>query len=185
VDNYLGTLGLYSPRAFDFLHRNGRLKDKQDQCLFFLKSKLGQVATPFSQRAGTPDTRRSGDEQPEHVALLCGLSGRQRLTSLLQALTQRLEVDPEVLALGQEIQATENPPPTLSARYRFARSPNYFFGRLNRLVESLIVSEDYSYTGVYDVGREIISAIRNLSQRQAGFSGWYGRALMGCRRCRA
>jgi len=51
-------------------------------------------------------------------------------------------------------------------------SPNYFFGRLNRLVE-VIVSEDYSYTGVYDVGRGI-SAIRNLSRTGPGFRAGTG-----------
>jgi len=140
----------------------------------FLKDKLGQVATPFSQRAGTPDTRRSGDEQPGTRRLFVDYPVVSDLRGLLQALTQRLEVDPECWRSGGRRSRRRR---GILRRYqRVTDSPRrpFFFGRLNRLVESLIVSEDYSYTGVYDVGREIISAIRNLSRAGPGFRAGTG-----------
>ena len=58
-------------------------------------------------------------------------------------------------------------------------TPNYFFHRLGQLLGELIERDGYRYTGVYDVGRCSLSALRNLPRTDAGFSGWYGRALMG------
>jgi hypothetical protein len=93
---YLGTLGLYatSPRVHDFIH-----EDVNRLCLFLLKSRVAQTATPF----------------PEKV---------------------------------------------LATR-------------------DLIEKEGYRYTGIYDVGRCAISAIRNVVRTGLGVSGFYGRALMG------
>lgn len=58
-------------------------------------------------------------------------------------------------------------------------SPNYFFRRLGEVLDTLITDHGYTYTGVFDVGRGGISAIRNLPRTGPGFSGWYGRSLMG------
>ena len=49
----------------------------------------------------------------------------------------------------------------------------------SRGIGKMIVEEGYDYTGLYDVGRCGISAIRNVPKTRCGFSGWYGRALMG------
>src|SRR6185436_586292 len=58
-------------------------------------------------------------------------------------------------------------------------SPNYFFRELGALFDRMIVEDGYTYTGVYDVGRCAVSAVRSVPRTQPGFSGWYGRALMG------
>jgi hypothetical protein len=58
-------------------------------------------------------------------------------------------------------------------------SPNYFFARFDELLEHLIEDMGYTYTGVFDAGRGALSAIRNLARTGPGFSGIYGRSLMG------
>jgi len=76
-----------------------------------------------------------------------------------------------VLAFRAEIQAIR-----LRRYQRVTDSPagpNYFWP-FEPARRELIVSEDYSYTGVYDVGREIISAIRNLSRTGPGFRAGTG-----------
>src|SRR5690606_40824617 len=58
-------------------------------------------------------------------------------------------------------------------------SASYFTMHMGKLVHRLIQEENYRYTGVYDVGRGGLSALRNIPRTDPGFSGWYGRALMG------
>ena len=43
----------------------------------------------------------------------------------------------------------------------------------------MITEDGYDYTGVYDVGRCSVSATRAVPRTRRGWSGWYGRALMG------
>ena len=56
---------------------------------------------------------------------------------------------------------------------------NYIFKRLRQLVGKLLEQHGYRYIGVYVIGRCGISAVRNVPRTDPGFSGWYGRALMG------
>jgi hypothetical protein len=142
VEEYLGTLGEYgySARIYDFLHCDGKVRPRSEQCLFFLASRISEMATPFSERA-------------LHRALRVG----------------QVTHDPTHLA----------PFDVLAELPILPMSPNYFFHRLGGVVDDLITQCGYSYTGVYDVGRGGISAIRNVPRTGRGFSGWYGRALMG------
>ncbi len=94
----------------------------------------------------------------------------------------RLDVDDEVLrerkAKLSVMQKLPETVPTDCIRTT-PMTANYFFHRLGALVRDLIEQEDYRYIGVYDVGRCGISAVRNVPRTSPGFSGWYGRALMG------
>jgi thiamine pyrophosphate-dependent acetolactate synthase large subunit-like protein len=183
VENYLGLLGLYgfNQRSYAFLHTGGRLNPRAEQCLFFIKSKVGQRATMF-----TP-SRRSGlrmvqvTHRADHVAPDVEIALVMEATDFLRRVLERLDVDPEVLRFRSEaIHAASPAGDDLASRLpSVPMSPNYFFRELGQLVERMIVEDGYAYTGVYDVGRCSVSAARSVPRTGPGFAGWYGRALMG------
>jgi thiamine pyrophosphate-dependent acetolactate synthase large subunit-like protein len=185
IPNYLGTLGLYgfNQRSYAFLHEGGKLAPKGSQILFFLKSKLGQRATNFTpfRRAGlrmVQLTRRA-----DHVAPDVELALVMEAKDFLRRVYERLEVDPDVLRHREAaIRAALSSHPAdedLASRIpSVPMSPNYFFRELGALFEEL-VAEGYAYTAVLDVGRCSVSATRSVPRTTRGYSGWYGRALMG------
>ncbi|MEH1014430.1 hypothetical protein V6U90_15115 [Micromonospora sp. CPCC 206060] len=183
VEEYLGTLGMYgfSGRVFDYLHRDGRLRPRDEQYLFFLGSRISEVCSPFSERALTRQLRTvQVTANPAHLAPFATHAVPARVGDFLRAVRDRLDVDPQVLALRrQAIRAATDVPDPLALLPSRPMSVNYFLHRLNAVIEQLIRYEDYRYTGVYDVGRGGAAAVRNLVRTGPGFSGWYGRALMG------
>ncbi|MGK5544276.1 hypothetical protein ACSNOH_06035 [Streptomyces sp. URMC 127] len=184
VDAYLGTLGLYgfSARVHDFLHHGGRLRPRSDQCLFFLKSRIGESATPFSRRVLQRSLRIvQVTREPEHLAPFADHPVLSDAHAFLRAVRERLDVDPDVLAARTEAIARtrDSASDAVHELPVLPMSANYFFRQLHLVLDHLISKEGYTYTGVYDVGRGGLSAVRNLPRTGPGFSGWYGRALMG------
>ncbi|MFS0825777.1 decarboxylase [Pseudomonas phoenicis] len=181
--NYLGPLSMYgfSRRIHALLERPEA--DSGKPWLFFLKSKIDQSATPYSEgrlkrlfHIGQVNQRR------EHLAPFTELALCLPLRRVLDYLEPRLAVPAPLLRARREhLQRLQRTPEALpSDRLEtLPMTPNFFFHRLGQLVGELIETQGYRYTGVYDVGRCSISAMRNLPRTDAGFSGWYGRALMG------
>ena len=184
VKSYLGTLGLYgfNQRSYAFLHEaGGKLAPRADQCVFFLKSKVGQRATNFTpaRRAGLRMIQLTN--RADHVAPDVELALVMDAKAFLRAVRDRLDVDPEVKRHREAaIEACTPPSADLATRIpSVPMSPNYFFRELGALVETMIEQDGYAYTGVYDVGRSSVSATRSVPRTARGWSGWYGRALMG------
>jgi thiamine pyrophosphate-dependent acetolactate synthase large subunit-like protein len=185
IANYLGTLGLYGfrQRVHAFLHEGGKLRPREDQCLFFVKSKVGQRAVNF-----TP-FRREGlrmvqvTHRADHVAPDAEIALVMDANEFLRAVHARLDVDPVVLRRRREALEAAHAAPELaelaSVMPSLPMAPSAFFRRLGDLVSSMIEEDGYTYTGVYDVGRCSVSALRSVARTTRGFSGWYGRALMG------
>jgi 3-acetyloctanal synthase len=184
VPEYLGTLGVYgfSARVHDYLHRGGRLRPPGEQCLFFLKSRIPEAATPFSPRALKRALRIvQVTREADHLAPCADHPVHADALSFLRGLRERLDVDPEVLAARRDAIAStrDSASDALHELPVLPMSANYFFAHLRQRLEELITTRGYTYTGVYDVGRGGLSAVRNLPRTGPGFSGWYGRALMG------
>ncbi|QMU75161.1 hypothetical protein GXW83_04685 [Streptacidiphilus sp. PB12-B1b] len=184
VEEYLGTFGMYgtSARVHDYLHLDGRLRSKRDQSLLFLKSRIAEAATPFAPRA----LERSlhivqVTDEPAHAAPFADHLVLGDARDFLREIADRVRPEPEVLALRRTaLAATADSPSDLLHQLPLRpMSVNYFFHRLGELLDDLIVRQGYRYTGLFDVGRGGISAVRNLPRTGPGFSGWYGRALMG------
>jgi len=182
VEEYLGTLSLYgySARVHEFLHRDGKLRPRSEQALLFLNSRIAEVDTPFSQLA----TRRTKPLQvvphAAEVAPFAQVGVTGPVPEVLRAVLARLDVDPAVLALRRAaIRSTvDSFSDVVGLLPVLPMSPNYFFRRLSGILGGLI-RDGYRYTGVYDVGRAALSAVCNLPRTGPGFSGWFGRALMG------
>ena len=184
VPQYLGTLSLYgfSQRAFRYMHNHGKLNPKDSQVLFFFKSKISQINSPFSESA-MKNKLRIGQisANPTHLARFVDFPCAMDSLEFLRKLRRALNVKPEVRAFREET-LKQLPFTTGDIVSKVATQPlhpNYFFSELNQIVEELIVKEGYDYTGVYDVGRNGVSGYRNVARTRPGFSGWYGRALMG------
>ncbi|WP_431686918.1 biosynthesis protein PigD [Hahella sp. NBU794] len=182
--NYLGTLAVYgySPRVYNFLHTNDKMNPQSEQCLFFIKSKLHQVCTPFSDgRLQRKLQIVQLTENPEHISPYTDFPLMLEHKQFLRYVDKHLAPSPELVARRyQAIASVPDTPSDMASRLPTTpMTPNYFFARLNKLMEKLIVEHGYDYTGLYDVGRCGISAVRNLARTRRGFSGWYGRALMG------
>jgi hypothetical protein len=184
MPEYLGTLSMYgfSARAYEYLHRDGALRGQEEQSVFFLASRIAEVDTPFPPRLLERRMRLGQvSRNPEHLAPFVRYPVRGELGDFLRAVRDRLDVRPAVLAHRRAAieQARAAPADLASGLPLRPISANYFFDRLSEVLRELIESEGYEYTGVYDVGRGGLSAVRNLPRTGAGFSGWYGRALMG------
>ncbi len=184
VEEYLGTLGMYgtSARVHGYLHRDGRLRSRREQSVLFLKSRIPELATPFT----TQVLERSlhvvqVTSDPAHAAPFTDHLVLGGAREFLREVAQRVAPDPEVLALRRAAlaEAADSPSDVLHQLPLLPMSANYFFHRLGGVLEELITSQNYTYTGLFDVGRGGISALRNLPRTGPGFSGWYGRALMG------
>ncbi|WP_330085007.1 hypothetical protein [Methylocystis iwaonis] len=182
--NFLGTLGVYafSERVYRFLHTDGRINPPNEQCLFFVKSKISQIATPFTEaKLGRSFDIVQVTQNPAHISPFTDHPLVMDSRAFLQAVDRRLDVDParrqrRIAAMSA---LCDTPSDIISKLPAAPMSPNYFFHQFSRLIEGLIVADGYDYTGVYDVGRCGISAVRNVPRTRRGFSGWYGRALMG------
>ncbi|MBA0053034.1 hypothetical protein E0L36_19790 [Streptomyces sp. AJS327] len=184
VEEYLGTLGMMgcSARVHAFLHRAGRPRPAREQSLFFVKSRIADLATPFSESA----LRRSlhvvqVTDTAAHLAPFTDLPVHAEARGFLRAVRDGLAVRPEVReARRAALAETRDSASDLLHRLPLRpMSPNHFFHRLAEVLDDLITTTGYRYTGLYDVGRGAISAVRNLPRTGPGYSGWYGRALMG------
>jgi 3-acetyloctanal synthase len=183
VPTYLGTLGLYgfNDRTYAYLHDGNKLRPRSDHCVFFLKSKVGQRATNF-----TP-FRRSGlrmvqvTRRADHVAADVEIAIVIEAKTFLRHVLDRLDVEPAIVKWREDaIHATDLAGDDLATRIpSVPMMPNYFFHQLGALVERMIMEDGYTYRGIYDVGRSSVSATRAIPRTTRGFSGWYGRALMG------
>jgi thiamine pyrophosphate-dependent acetolactate synthase large subunit-like protein len=182
--NYLGTLAAYgyNSRVYCYLHYNGKINPVSEQCLFFLKNKLTQVATPFS--AGRLNRKLKIVQlthNDRHISPFTNYPLVLNYRAFLQYVDKHLDISPKTRARRYQAMdaVVDTPSDVMSKLPKMPMSPNYFFARFNQVIERLIVQNDFDYTGVYDVGRCGLSAIRNVSRTRPGFSGWYGRALMG------
>ncbi|MHC6053726.1 decarboxylase [Ralstonia solanacearum] len=185
LPNYLGPLSLYgfSRRVYKFLHTDHEMNGADSQCVFFIKSKVDQAATPFSEGKLKRQLKVvQVNHNPRHISPFTDLALDLPLDTFLACVESRLDVDASVLrereAKLAAMQTVQETVPT-DHIHTTPMMANYFFHRLGALVRELIEQEDYRYIGVYDVGRCGISAVRNVPRTGPGFSGWYGRALMG------
>lgn len=183
VLNYLGPLSMYgfSRRIHAFLEQPDA--DEGKPWLFFLKSKIDQSATPYSEgRLKRLFHIVQVNRQRAHISPFTEVAVELPLGRMLDYLEPRLNVPPALLHARRErlqrLQHTREALPSDQIE-TLPMTPNFFFHRLGQLLGELIEGDGYRYTGVYDVGRCSISAMRNLPRTDAGFSGWYGRALMG------
>ncbi|WP_163833139.1 thiamine pyrophosphate-dependent enzyme [Spartinivicinus ruber] len=182
--NYLGTLSIYgyTPRVYNFLHTNNKLNSTTEQCLFFLKSKLAQIATPFPEgRLERKLNIVQLTKKKEHIAPFTDYPLVMNYRSFLEYVDKHLAVADSLRTKRNRIitSLSDTPSDVINKLPKRPMSPNFFFAKLNGLIERLIIEHHYDYTGLFDVGRCGISAIRNLAKTRRGFSGWYGRALMG------
>ncbi|MHA6883748.1 decarboxylase [Ralstonia pseudosolanacearum] len=185
LPNYLGPLSLYgfSRRIYKFLHTDHEINGTDSQCVFFIKSKVDQATTPFSEGKLKRQLKVvQVNHDPRHISPFTDLALDLPLDTFLAHVESRLDVDDAVLherkAKLSVMQMIPETVPTDCIRTT-PMTANYFFHRLGALVRDLIEQADYHYIGVYDVGRCGISAVRNVPRTSPGFSGWYGRALMG------
>ncbi|CAM3713907.1 hypothetical protein [Xenorhabdus thuongxuanensis] len=185
VSNYIGTLSNYgfSRRIFRYLHEGQELAAPESQSIFFLKSKVDEASSPLS-----PSKLKNKCHiiqvncRSEHMSPYTDLAVHSDLLPFLKTVLARLNVDEEVLAYRRrELARVQNCPDTTPIDWlpQMPMSPNYFYAHLGKQLHHLISKQGFVYTGVYDVGRCGVSAIRNLPKTGKGFSGWYGRALMG------
>lgn len=185
VPQYLGALSMYgfSRRLYRFLHTEHRLNGPQEQCLLFLKGRVDQAATPFSEAKLKRQVRIAQvNRRAEHIAPFTDIGLVMDALPFLQQVRDGLEVKPEVLAMRRAKLAALAELSEITASDHIATEPmsvNHFLCRLGLLVREQIERRGYRYTGVYDVGRGGASALRNVPRTGPGFSGWYGRALMG------
>ncbi|MFC1546142.1 hypothetical protein ACFL4O_00285 [bacterium] len=183
INNYIGSLGLYnySPRMYNFLFPSGPKKHKK-LCLLFLGSKIEQLATPFSLTKVKNKfdivqvIRKQKDVSPFTTHPLI-MSTRQ----FLDYTDKHLNVKNNILDIRNNyIKNIDNfSKDIINEINSLPMTTNIFFHKLNNLIENLIEKNGYTYTGIYDVGRCGASAVNHISRTDPGFSGWYGRALMG------
>jgi thiamine pyrophosphate-dependent acetolactate synthase large subunit-like protein len=182
--HYIGTLGVYgtSPKVYQYLFKNGRIASKDEQVVFFIKSKMGQPSSPFGSGifAGKLISIQVNKEEG-HLAPYASIKVNSKFIDFAKALFARLDVSNDVL-LHRRLEkekinnVTAGP---LSLLPTSPVSPNYFFHKLGCTLSSMIETEGYTYRGVFDAGRCAFSAVRNLPRTQVGFSSVYGRGNMG------
>lgn len=182
--HYLGTLAIYgySPRVYNFLHTNDKLNAMSEQSLFMIKSRVAQITTPFSDgRLERKVHLVQLTHDDRHLSPYADLHLHMNCLAFLRTVKAHLDVDPALRERRRALIAAylDSPSDVVSQLPSLPMSANYFFCQLNRVIEELIETEGFDFTGVYDVGRCGISAARNVAKTRRGFSGWYGRALMG------
>lgn len=182
--HFLGTLAIYgyTPKVYHFFHTNDKLNELSEQSLFMIKSRVAQVATPFSDaRLERKVHVIQVTHNERHLSPYADVQVNMNCLAFLQAIKDNLNVSDELKAkrVANIHSYVDSQSDVISKLPTLPMSPNYFFSQLNGVVESLIEQEGFDYTGVYDVGRCGISAVRNVAKTRRGFSGWYGRALMG------
>lgn len=183
VPAYLGTLGLYgfTSRVYDYMIDPATRRLRPDLALFFLGSRIAEISSPFSESVlGRHPLVVQVTRRREHLAPAAGLPVCAPVGAFLHRLAERLDVDPKVLAMRRHAVETVrdhgDPSAVLPTR---PMTTGVFCHEVDAVVRELIASHGYRYTGVYDVGRGGIAAIRNIARTGPGYSGWYGRALMG------
>lgn len=189
LPNYLGPLSMYgfSRRIHAFLEEGGdagaAAGEARQPWLFFLKGKVDQSATPYSEGRLKRNFRVAQvNWNAAHMSPFTRLALDVPLETFLDYLEPRLQVAADILAHRRarlerlRLLPEELPSDRIET---LPMMPGYFFHRLGALLRELIEEQGYRYTGVYDVGRCSLSALRNLPRTDEGFSGWYGRALMG------
>ncbi|WP_323839999.1 hypothetical protein [Photorhabdus africana] len=185
VSNYIGILSVYgfSSKVFHYLHEGQQLADPESQSIFFLKSKVDEASSPFSaSKLKNKCHIIQVNCRLEHMSPYTDLAVHSYLRSFLKTVLTRLNVDEKVLAYRRrELERVQNYPNITPIDWlpQVPMSPNYFYAHLGKQLHHLISEQGFVYTGVYDVGRCGIGAMRNLPKTGKGFSGWYGRALMG------
>lgn len=184
VDAYLGTMSLYgcSPEVWELMHPGGRMLGTTEHALFFLKSRVQDLSTPWSERVLREQARIvQVTNNPTHIAPFTDIPVVEDVLSFLRRVAERLDPDPGVVASRRQAieRARRAPRDPLAQVPSIPMSHEYFFTQFNEVLTGLIADHGYDYTGFYDVGRGGISAVRNLDRTRPGFSGWYGRALMG------
>lgn len=183
VEEYIGTLSMYgySARVYEYIYKEGALRPRDEQSLMFVGTQIPQIDHPFSesalrQLAPIQIVQREIDKAP-----FTGLGVVDDVAGVLRALRERLDVDPEVLALRREAIASthDSDGDVIGLLPILPMTTNFFFRQLRRVLEDLIQHDDYRYVGVYDIGRAGLSAVNSLPRTGPGVSGWYGRGLMG------
>ncbi|MFE9222023.1 hypothetical protein ACFYN3_37620 [Streptomyces lavendulae] len=183
VREYLGSLGMYgySAHIHRYLHSAGQLRPREEQWLFFLKNRIAESATPFTAATLQKQLRTvQVDRDPFHLAPFVTLPIESELLPFMKWISANLCVEDDVLAMRRN--AIEEAHDSVEAAAALPVLPmeiGFFMRHLNQIVEDLIITAGYEYTSVIDVGRGGASAIRNLVRTGPGFSGWYGRSLMG------
>ncbi|QQG28001.1 hypothetical protein JFY74_18370 [Pectobacterium carotovorum] len=184
VENYLGTLSMYgfNRAVYEFLETPAE-EGEGTTWLFFLKGKVEQSATPYSEGKLKRNFRIAQvNRNPVHISPFTDLGMDIQLSDFLDYLEPRLQIDNAVLSCRQARLKRLRQLPTALPSNMIETMPmtsNHFFHKLGQLITELIENHGYRYTGIYDVGRCSLSAIRNVPRTDPGFSGWYGRALMG------
>jgi 3-acetyloctanal synthase len=143
---------------------------------------LAEICTPFTERTLATRLRLvQVTREKTHLAPFTHYPVCSELIDFLRHLSGAVKVPTPILEQRHRALAESRPTSTdlLGEGVSQPMSLNYFFHHLNRTIEDLITRQNYSYIGVFDVGRGGISAVRNLARVRPGFSGWYGRALMG------
>ncbi|WP_020405778.1 hypothetical protein [Hahella ganghwensis] len=184
-ENYLGTFGVYafSRRIFHYLHDDGKVCGPDSLSQFFLKSKIDQASTPFSEGKLKRNFHIvQVNKNERHLSPYSDIALQIPLTEFLEYVKNHLDVQQEIRNhrlehLTRVKKLDEGVPADYMAS--LPMSVNYFTLKLGQQIRQLIEQEDFRYIGVYDVGRCGLSAIRNIPRTDRGFSGWYGRALMG------
>lgn len=182
--SYLGTLSIYgfSPRVYNYLYTNDKLNPIEDQCLFFIKSRISQICTPFTEgRLHRKLNIVQVTHTPIHMAPFSNIGLNMDSKEFLKFIKANIKISPDLRKrrMGLINSYFDSQSDIVSKLPSRPMSPNYFFSELNQVIEKLIITKNFDYTGIYDVGRCGISAIRNVATTRRGFSGWYGRALMG------
>ncbi|MFD0430999.1 hypothetical protein ACFQ60_38020 [Streptomyces zhihengii] len=143
----------------------GRPAPRDEQCLFFLKSRIPEAATPFSPRALARSLRIvQVTRERAHLAPFADHPLECDAAAFLRAVRARLDV-PDALrdrrerAIALSRDSASDVLHTLPVR---PMSANYFFARLGAVLDTLVRRHGYTWTGVFDVGRGGLSAIRNL-----------------------
>jgi thiamine pyrophosphate-dependent acetolactate synthase large subunit-like protein len=184
VEEYLGTMSLYgySRSVWRFLTQNGHLKSTDQQALFFLNSRIPDLAVPFPEKQLYDQVRIIQlTDRPDHIAPFADLAIVEKSAGFLERLAVRIKPEHQIVQSRKAaiLQARQDAYDPYAELPSVPMSHEYFFTRLSTLLQRLITQERYTYTGFYDTGRGGISAIRNLPRTGPGFSGWYGRAIMG------
>jgi len=180
-NNFLGTMGIYaySDKVYQFFHTENKLNNFDDQVLFSINGEFGQVSTPFSEgKLNRNINIVQINEKKEYISPYANKKVVTSLKDFLNELEGLIDVSSDIFESRinkiKELHDIDNSLIIESLPMHY----NCFFNKLDRDIVNLL-NDGYSYRGVYDVGRGGISAVRNTTRVKKGFSGWYGRALMG------
>lgn len=183
VANYLGVLGQYgtNQEVFDALSTDGKPNPAQEQWLFVVKGKLGQIDSPYSDGDHARRFRICQvNRRRDHIGPFADIGLAIPAKDFLREVAARLSVRPEVKAHREaKLRARRRAPDVFAALPTLPMSPSYFFASLGGVVEELITKRGYRYTGVFDVGHAGTLGVRWLPRTDPSYSGWYGRGLMG------